>query len=133
MNTLVSAFMEFLNAVTAIPEAPDRETVEAFLVAIAPFAPHFAEELWQRTGHEPTIFHAKWPTWDAAYTVDAVAEIAVQINGKLRGTVKVDAGATEDAVVAAAAADAQVARHLEGKTIRKRIYVRGRVLNLVVG
>jgi leucyl-tRNA synthetase len=62
-----------------------------------------------------------------------VAEIAVQINGKLRGTVKVDAGATEDAVVAAAAADAQVARHLEGKTIRKRIYVRGRVLNLVVG
>jgi leucyl-tRNA synthetase len=133
MNTIVSAFMEFINAVTAIPEAPDRETVEAFLIAIAPFAPHFAEELWQQTGHKPTIFHQKWPGWDLAYTTEAVAEIAVQINGKVRGTVRVDVSAPEDDVVAVAMADPQVARHLDGKTIRKRVYVQGRILNLIVG
>jgi leucyl-tRNA synthetase len=133
MNTIVSAFMEFINAVTAIPEAPDREIVEAFLITIAPFAPHFAEELWQRTGHQPTIFHQKWPAWDAAFTTMAVAEIAVQVNGKLRGTIHVDASAPEDEVVGIAMADAQIARYLDSKTIRKRVYVQGRILNLIVG
>ena len=68
MNTIVSSFMEFMNEVTSMNEAPDKETVEAFLIAIAPFAPHFAEELWQRTGHQPTIFLQKWPKWDEQFT-----------------------------------------------------------------
>jgi leucyl-tRNA synthetase len=133
MNTIVSAFMEFINAVTAIPESPDRETVEAFLIAIAPFAPHFAEELWQQTGHEPTIFKQKWPAWDEAYTTATVLDIAVQINGKLRGTIRVEADSTEDEVVTMAAADPQISRYLDAKTIRKRVYVQGRILNLIVG
>src|SRR5207249_1663510 len=61
MNTIVSSFMEFINEVPSMSQLPDKETVEAFLIAIAPFAPHFAEELWQRTGHQPSIFFQKWP------------------------------------------------------------------------
>jgi leucyl-tRNA synthetase len=132
MNTIVSSFMEFVNAVTSMREAPDKETVEVFLIAVAPFAPHFAEELWQRTGHSPSIFAQRWPKWDAAYTTSDTATIAVQINGKLRGTVVVSADASEDEVLRAATQHADVSRYLDGKPIRKKVYVRNRILNLVV-
>jgi len=132
MNTLVSAFMEFINEMMLLGKAPDRETVEAFLIAIAPFAPHFAEELWQRTGRKPSVFHAQWPKWDPAYTTFDTVEIAVQVNGKMRGTVHVHADAAEDAVLDAARNDPHIARHLDGKPIRKRIYVKGKILNIVV-
>jgi len=133
MNTLVSGFMEFINEMTSMRVAPDKETVEAFLVAVSPFAPHFAEELWQRTGHSPTIFKQKWPTWDSTYTTFDMVEVAVQIGGKTRGTVQVSADASEDAVVAAALQDPNISRHVDGKQIRKRIYVKGKILNIVVG
>jgi leucyl-tRNA synthetase len=133
MNTLVSAFMEFLNEVTAIRQAPDKETVEALIVLIAPFAPHFAEELWENTGHPPTVFQQKWPQWDAQYTTFDTIEIAVQIGGKTRGTVQVPADAGEEAVVAAATAEPAIAKFIDGKQIRKRIFVKGKILNLVVG
>ena len=100
---------------------------------MAPFAPHFAEELWQRTGHQPSIFFQKWPKWDAAYTVADTVTIAVQINGKLRGTVIVKTDTPEQAVLEAATQDAGITRFLDGKQIRKQIYVKNRVLNLVVG
>jgi leucyl-tRNA synthetase len=93
MNTIVSSFMEFVNAVSDINEAPDKETVEAFLIALAPFVPHFAEELWQNTGHQPSIFFQKWPVWDPAFTTADTVTVAVQINGKLRGTINVHAEA----------------------------------------
>jgi len=133
MNTIVSSFMEFINEVTAMPQAPDKETVEAFLVAIAPFAPHFAEELWQATGHKPTIFHQSWPKWDESYTRSDTVTLPVQINGKLRGTIVVKADASEDEVVDGALKNADVVRHLDGKQIRKKVYVKNRLLNLVVG
>src|SRR6266566_6309746 len=98
MNTIVSSFMEFVNEVTSMNEAPDKETVETFLVLMAPFAPHFAEELWQQTGHQPSIFFQKWPKWDEAYTTADTVTVAVQINGKLRGTVIVKAESSEDFV-----------------------------------
>jgi leucyl-tRNA synthetase len=133
MNTIVSAFMEFVNAVGDMNEAPDKETVEAFLVALAPFAPHFAEELWQNTGHQPSIFFQKWPAWDAAYTKADTVTVAVQINGKLRGTINVHAEAAEDAVLETATKDPTITRYLDGKQIRKQVYVKNRILNLVVG
>jgi leucyl-tRNA synthetase len=133
MNTIVSSFMEFVNEVTSMSEAPDKETVEAFLIAIAPFAPHFAEELWQRTGHQPSIFFQKWPQWDEAYTTSDTVTLAVQINGKLRGTILIKAEAPEDAVLEAATKDPTITRYLGGKRIRKKVYVKNRILNLVVG
>jgi leucyl-tRNA synthetase len=103
------------------------------LVLLAPFAPHFAEELWSRTGHQPTIFRQQWPKWDVRFTTADTAEIVIQVGGKARGSVKVHLDATEDAVLQAAMKDESIARHIDGKPIRKRVYVKGKILNLVVG
>lgn len=132
MNTIVSSFMEFVNEVTSMSEAPDKETVETFLIAIAPFAPHFAEELWQRTGHQPSIFFQKWPKWDETYTTADSVTVAVQINGKLRGTITVKAESSEDLVVETASKHPAITKFLDGKQIRKKVYVKNRILNLVV-
>ena len=101
--------------------------------ARAPFAPHFAEELWQRTGHQPSIFFQKWPKWDESYTIADTVTVAVQINGKLRGTIIVKAETPEDAVLEFATNDPTITKYLDGKEIRKRVYVKNRILNLVVG
>ena len=114
-------------------EPPDRETLETFLVALAPFAPHFSEELWQRTGHEPSIFHRSWPEWDEQYTRSDTVTVAIQINGKLRGTVAVNFDEGESDVLKTATEDSAIARYLDGKQIRKQVYVKNRILNLVVG
>jgi len=132
VNTIVSSFMEYVKDVNALNEAPDKETIEAFLVAIAPFAPHFAEELWQQIGNKPSIFFQKWPKWDEAYTTADTVTVAVQINGKLRGTVSVKADSSEQEVLEAAKKDPGVVRNLEGKQIRKVVYVKNRILNLIV-
>jgi len=133
MNTVVSAFMEFINAMTTMKESPDKETVEALLVLLSPFAPHFAEELWERIGGKPTIFRQKWPKWDEQFTTMDIASVVIQIDGKMRGSVSVKADAVEDDVLIAAMKDPGIARHIAGKQIRKRVYVKGKILNLVVG
>jgi leucyl-tRNA synthetase len=130
LNTVVSAMMEFLNEVHS--ETPDRETVETFLVLLSPFAPHFAEELWERTGHEPSIFKCTWPTWDESYTTFDTVTLAVQVNGKVRGKLDVATGSAEALVLDQAKNDDGIRRHLEGKEIRKVIFVPDKILNLVV-
>jgi leucyl-tRNA synthetase len=100
---------------------------------MAPFAPHFAEELWQQTGHEPSIFFQKWPKWDEAYTTFDTVSVAVQINGKHRGTIVVQAEDSEDTVIEAALSDSSISKYIDGKQIRKKVYVKNRILNLVVG
>ena len=124
--------MEVLNEVLGMGEAPDRETVEAFLILMSPFAPHFAEELWERTGHQPSIFKETWPGWDEAYTKFDTVTVAVQVNGKMRGKVTVDVDSEESVVLGAATEDSLISRHLDGKKIRKKIYVKNKILNLVV-
>jgi leucyl-tRNA synthetase len=133
MNTVVSAFMEFINTMTTTKESPDKETIEVLLVLLSPFAPHFAEELWQRTGHQPTIFRQTWPKWDEQFTTMSIANVIIQIDGKMRGSVSVGAESAEDDVLIAAMKDPSIARHIAGKQIRKRVYVKGKILNLVVG
>jgi len=133
LNTVVSAMMEFVNEVQALDERPDRETVETFLILTSPFVPHFAEELWERTGHPPSIFRQAWPTWDDAFTTFDRVTIPVQVNGKMRGKLMVRTGASEDVVMEAARQDESINRHLDGKQIRKVIYVADKILNLVVG
>ncbi len=132
LNTVVSAMMEFINAVHSMEDRPDRETVETFVILIAPFAPHFAEELWERTGHAPSVFRQKWPDWDDAQTVSATVTIPVQINGRMRGRLTVDAGTPEEGVLEALRRDPGLCRHLDGKEPRKVIYVPDKILNLVV-
>jgi leucyl-tRNA synthetase len=131
-NTSIAALMELVNTLRA-ENAVSREVVEDLIVMLAPFAPHFAEENWERLGHEGSIFDAPWPTWDERLTVEDTVEIAVQVSGKTRSRVTVPRGADEAAVVAAAQADAAVRRFTEGKEVRKVVYVPNRLLNLVVG
>ena len=102
------------------------------LLMLAPSCPHIAEELWERAGHEYSIHQQSWPEFDAALTVRETVEIAVQVNGKVRGRLEVAVDAAEDDVRALAEAEPSVARHLEGKEAVRVIYVPGRLLNIVV-
>ncbi|MEZ4411741.1 MAG: class I tRNA ligase family protein, partial [Gemmatimonadales bacterium] len=111
----------------------ERHLVKDMVVMLAPFAPHFSEECWERLGGETTVFSARWPVWDERLTVEDMMEIPVQVNGKTRGKVRVPRGAEEAAIVAAAMEQDAVKRFTEGKELRKQIYVPGRLLNLVVG
>ena len=101
------------------------ETIEAF-------APHLADEIWERAGGEGLVGSSRWPKPDPGALVQRIVRVAVQINGKLRGQVDVAADASEEAIAEAASSDANVARHLEGKTLRKQIVVPGRLINFVV-
>ena len=133
-NTAIAAMMEYLNAVRADGRTPRRSELEPLLVMLAPFVPHIAEELYARFGHDGSIFDgAPWPAWDESKLVEETVEIAVQVNGRLRGRISIDAGADEAALVAAATANDNVARHLVDRTLRKTIVVPDKLVNLVVG
>ncbi len=133
-NTAIAALMEYLNVVRAGGRKPSRAEVAPIIVMLAPFAPHIAEELYERIGHTEGLFEtARWPQFDPAKIVEDVLDIGVQVNGKLRGRVSVASDASEAAVVEAARANENVARFIDGRTIRKQIYVAGKLLNLVVG
>ena len=134
-NTAISAMMEFLNVVTK-PEAAGqpvgRDAVRAFLITLAPFAPHVAEELWERLGGGDSIFRQRFPTYDETLTQVSEAVVAVQIKGKVRGTVTVATDSPEAVAQEAALSDARVQRHLTDKSIVKTIFVPNRILNLIV-
>ena len=131
LNTVISGFMEYNNKLIDIAKKEggiDKETLSTFAVLLAPFAPHMAEELWQQLGHEGTVFNAGWPTYDEDAMKDDEIEVAVQINGKTRAVVTVQAYVSkEDAIKAGKDA---VADKLTG-TIVKEIYVPGRIINIV--
>lgn len=132
-NTAVSAFMEYLNALADEAKlGVDKVTLETLAVTIAPFAPHLGEELWEQLGHHTSVFQAAWPAYDERWLRDDEVEIAIQINGRLRGRVLISAGADEMTAVAAALVQPDAAPWLEGQQIKKRIYVPGRLLNFVV-
>ncbi len=133
-NTAIAAMMECLNAVRAGGRQPAVAEVEPLVVMVAPFAPHLAEELWQRLGHGESIFAgANWPSYDADKVRDEVVSVAVQVNGKLRGTISLAPGAGQADAEALARAEENVARHLDGAEVRRVIYVPNRLLNFVVG
>ena len=128
-NTPVSRMMEFVNATSG--KLPTREEAADFLVILSPYAPHLAEELWQRMGNSTCMAECTWPTFDEDALREDSIKIAVQVMGKLRGTIDVAPDADRDTVLAAAKAQENVARHLEGKTIIKEIFVPGRLVNFV--
>ena len=131
-NTAIAALMELLNTMRET-NCSERKIVKDMVLMVAPFAPHFAEECWERLGGQTSVFQAKWPSWDEAMTQDRNVEIAVQVNGKTRSVVKVSRGALEDAVLLKAQKDDSVKRFTDGKEIRKVIFVKDRLINIVVG
>jgi leucyl-tRNA synthetase len=131
-NTAVSAMMILANHLHGL-DAPPREAMEKLVLCLSPFAPHLAEELWERLGHPPSIADAGWPTYDPALCIDAEVEIAVQVNGKVRGRITLARDADEATARALALADEGAKPHLEGKTVKKVVYVPGRIVNVIVG
>jgi leucyl-tRNA synthetase len=131
-NTAISAMSVFAHHLGTLPTVP-REAALALILLVSPFAPHLAEELWQRTGHEVSLAHEPWLTFDEALCVDDVIEMPVQVNGKVRGRVLLPRAAGEaEARELALAADG-VAAHTAGKQVKKFIYVPGKIVNVVVG
>ena len=130
LNTAIAAMMEFLNTAQLQSDAFDRGQATRFVAMLAPFAPHMAEELWQRLGFAGSVHHSAWPTIDAQFLVDLEVELAVQVLGKLRGRVKVQKDLPEADVIAAA--KQSVESWLEGKTIVKTIVVPNKLINFVV-
>jgi len=130
-NTAIAAMMEYMNTLRKGDRAPHIEEVRPLVQLVAPFAPHIAEELWERMGNTGSVMDAGWPAFDAARAHEDSIHLAVQVNGKLRGTITVPREITQDAAVAAAMAEAQVAKFVTS-TPRKVVFVPGRLLNLVV-
>jgi leucyl-tRNA synthetase len=131
-NTSIAALMELVNALRT-ESCTQRTLVEGLIIMLAPFAPHFAEESWERLGHPTSVFDARWPEWNEALTVEDNVEVVIQVSGKTRSRVSVPRDAEQGAVVEAAQRDAAVRRFTEGKEVRKVVYVPNRLLNLVVG
>ena len=131
LNTAIADLMVFVNEATKAATVP-KSWYEQFVTVLAPFAPHVAEELWERLGHRTSITYAPWPTFDEAKLKRDTVTIAVQVQGKLRGTIEVAADAAEADIIAAAKAEPKVVEFLAGKAIKREIYVKGRLVNLVV-
>jgi leucyl-tRNA synthetase len=130
-NTAISAMMILTNHLNGLETVP-KSSFEKLVLSVSPFAPHLAEELWSQLGHAPSIANQPFPSFDPALIEDDTVEIAVQVNGKVRGRVQLGRAATEADARAAASADENVRKFLDGKAEKKLIYVPGRVLNFIV-
>lgn len=130
-NTAIAAIFDFVNLMTP-RERRSRTVLEPFVLVIAPFAPHLAEELWSRLGHADSLAYAPWPTYDEALARDEQIEIAVQVLGKVKSRVMVPADADEPAMEKAALADEKARAAMAGKTAKKVIVVKGRLVNIII-
>jgi leucyl-tRNA synthetase len=131
-NTAIAELIKLNNELTALPTIP-RELAENLALMLAPLAPHIAEEIWSRLGHERSLARRPWPTFDPAKLVETTMELPVQVNGKLRDKLRVPADADEATILQAAEAAPDIQPWITGKTIKKRIYVPKKLVNLVVG
>ncbi len=129
-NTAVAAMMEYMNVLRRGERVPVRAEVEPLVQLVAPFAPHIAEELWEKLGHNESIFLSKWPAFDAALASSEKFDLVVQVNGKTRGKLNVQKSITQEDAVAAAKADESIWKFVGGEP-KKIIFVPGRLLNIV--
>ena len=130
-NTAIAAMMTLVNEIYDVGTLT-RDELITLVKLLAPFAPHIAEEIYASLGGDGFVSVASWPVYDEAKTVDSTVEIALQVNGKLRGTAMVAKDASKDDVLALAKADERIASLINGKTVVKEIYVPGRIVNIVV-
>jgi leucyl-tRNA synthetase len=130
-NTAISQLMILLNRFQEV-EKLSKQTIQIFIQLLAPFAPHIGEELWKRTGRNPSVSDAPWPVFDPAKLIESTQKIIIQVNGKMRGEVVVPKNCLQAQVIKMALEDPKVQFFLEKKPIAKEIYVPGKILNLVV-
>ena len=129
-NTAVSAFMSLFNEI--VESHVTREQLKKILVVLGPFAPHLANECWEKIGETGMVEEQAWPEFDARLLVQDEIEMGVQVNGKARATIQISPTADETTAKQLAFADEKIQKHLEGKEIGKIVYVPGRILNIVV-
>ena len=135
-NTAIARLFELNNRLTQVVAergAAPVEVVRPLILMLAPLAPHIAEELWARLGHDGSLTYEAFPEADPALLADEEVELPVQVNGKVRAHVRVAADATAEVIEAAARAEPKIAAILEGATVRKVVVVPGRLVNFVVG
>jgi leucyl-tRNA synthetase len=130
-NTAIAKMMEFINDFTKLPKYP-KEVLRMAAQALAPFAPHIAEELWQMLGNAETISYAPFPSWDEKYLSDAVITYVVQVNGKVRGRFDLPKDQTQEAIMEAAKKHPAISKFLEASELEKVIFVPNKLLNLVM-
>lgn len=140
-NTAISAIMEMVNFLYLVPEtdweagataSALKEAIETLLLMLSPFAPHLAEELWSRTGHDGLLCTRRWPDVDVEAAREEQIEVVIQVNGKLRSKLVVAPDADEETIRSAALADPKILEYLEGKTVRKLVYVPRKLVSIVV-
>jgi leucyl-tRNA synthetase len=129
-NTAVAALMEYVNGLQHRPSLSSGE-VRTLLLLLAPFAPFVTEELWEQTGGKGSVHAASWPELDESLARATEVAVAVQIDGKTREVIQVEAGSEEAAVVERARALPKVQRHLDGRAVARTVYVRDRLVNFV--
>jgi leucyl-tRNA synthetase len=131
-NTAISSMMECLNAAYKEKEGIGEKASLIMMQLLSPYAPHIAEELWSIYGQKESITYAPWPSYSEELTAQDVITISVQVNGKLRGTIALTKDVAKNDALAAAKSIDSVQKHLEGKTVRKEIFVPGKIVNFVV-
>jgi leucyl-tRNA synthetase len=129
-NTAIAQMMIFMNEVSGQKKLP-RKLWQPFILLLAPYAPHLAEELWEKTGGSPSVSRQRWPEWVEALTVEELVEVVFQINGKIRAKENLPAGLGETETREKALANARMKELLDGKEIRKVIVVPGKLVNVV--
>lgn len=130
-NTAIAQLMTLLNEFNNLDKI-SKEQYKIFLILLNPVCPHITEEIWQRMGYEGYVHEASWPEYDESKTILDVIELPIQVNGKLRATVEIARDASEDEVFEKAIADDVVAKYLEEGNVVKKIYVKGRIFNIIV-
>ncbi len=134
LNTAIAALMTMVNEFYA--NGLTKGDLEMLLLLLSPFTPHIVEEMWEQMGfaakYGRMAMQMDWPKYDESKTVDAEREMAVQVNGKLRSTIRISTDASEDEIIAAACADEKIQRQMEGKTLVKTIVVKGKIVNLIL-
>jgi leucyl-tRNA synthetase len=130
-NTAISAMMILVNEMYRLNTRPEAE-IKALIQILAPFAPHLCEELWEKVGGKGFVSLAPWPKYDPKYLKDDVVTVAVQVNGKTRGTIEVAPNEVEATAVEMARTLTPVKNAMDGKNVAKVIYKPGKILNLIV-
>lgn len=130
-NTAIAQLMTLLNEFNNLDKI-SKEQYKIFLILLNPVCPHITEEIWQRMGYEGYVHEASWPEYDESKTILDVIELPIQVNGKLRTTVEIGREASEDEVFGKAIKDDVVAKYLEEGNVVKKIYVKGRIFNIIV-
>ncbi len=136
-NTAISALMEYINTLRSRAaeigtSALSAETLNPLVIMLAPFAPHFSEECWERLGYAESVFDARWPECDEALAAEEEIQLVVQVNGRVRGRIAVAAAVSQDDALKLAVEDDGVRKHVNGNKIKKVIFVPGRLINIVV-